>query len=408
MRIIVAGMAAAYPLGGVFWDYVQYVIGFHELGYDVFYVEDTGRWCYDTELQTMVKEGGSSARWIARQVAQCAPELQDRWFFRDAAGQTYGASLADVTAFAGTADLFLNVSAASKLNSAYIGNARLAFIDSDPMYTQALLPAATNGTLNRLARRRYELMQTHDAYFTFGENIGRHGCLVPTGGFDWLPTRQPIAMDRLNAYRIPPKARCRKLTTVASWERYSKPIVVDGVKYHGKSREFRKYFDFPRQTSIPTEVALAGKAPRETMVARGWHLVEPGPISQTADDYMRYLADSFAEWSVAKHAYVASKSGWFSGRSACYLALGVPVVLQDTGFSSVLPTGEGLFAFSTVDQAVEAIEAIASNYQRHCKAAHEIAEEYFDSRKVLTKLLDDAFATQPVSNKLSAPLSAGV
>jgi hypothetical protein len=175
---------------------------------------------------------------------------------------------------------------------------------------------------------------------------------------------------------------------------------VDGQKYYGKSREFRKYLNLPHQTDISIEVAMAGKAPREAMIEKRWQLADPATVSQSATSYVRYLAGSFAEWSIAKHAYVASNSGWFSCRSACYLALGVPVIVQDTGFSRFIPTGEGLFAFSTMDEALAAIEAVESDYERHCKAAREIAEEYFDSRKVLTKLLDDAFATQPTTMSL--------
>jgi hypothetical protein len=395
MRIIVAGMAATYPLGGVFWDYVQYLMGFHDLGHDVIYIEDTGQWCYDPPEGTMVEFGNRSAEWLSRQFDRVAPDLADRWFIRDAIGQTYGMSPNRVTAFARTADVFLNVSASSLLRDEYVANAKLLFLDSDPMYTQASVPDFLNGTASQTARSRIETMLDYDVFFTFGENINADDCLIPTGLFEWIPTRQPTATARLGTYWHAPQIRRRIMTTVGSWEPSKRPLVVDGQRYFGKSRELLRFIDLPRQSTIHLEIALAGEAPTSDLEENGWTLVSPQSVTTTAEEYMRYLATSYAEWSVAKNAYVASKSGWFSCRSACYLALGIPVILQDTGFTKFIPTGEGLIAFSTMDDAVAAIDALQSDHPHHCKAAREIAEEYFDSRRVLTKLLDDAFATKP-------------
>ena len=182
------------------------------------------------------------------------------------------------------------------------------------------------------------------------------------------------------------------LTTVGSWEATEKGCTVDGVEYGGKGPEFERFIDLPARSAAPLELALAGKAPVERLRAHGWRVRDGFEVSSDPWVYRDYLADSLGEWSVAKNAYVASRSGWFSCRTACYLASGVPAVVQDTGFSRILPTGEGLFAFSTLDEAAAGIEAVASDPDRHGAAAQEIAREYFDSDVVLTRLLEQALA----------------
>jgi hypothetical protein len=144
----------------------------------------------------------------------------------------------------------------------------------------------------------------------------------------------------------------------------------------------------PSRSKLPIEVAISGKAPRDELTAAGWKLREGFEVSHDPWVYRRYLAESLGEWSVAKNAYVASRSGWFSCRTACYLALGVPAVVQDTGFTRFIPAGEGVLAFSTMDEAASAIEAVASDPARHARAAREVAREYFDSGKVLGRLIE--------------------
>jgi len=291
-----------------------------------------------------------------------------------------------VARFCRRADLFINVSAACWVRDEHQVAGRAVLIDSDPLYTQAALLAGPP----EKARARLDWWgQRYQAFFSFGEAIGSADCAVPTGPFKWLPTRQPVVLDRFATAARPVADRRRVLTTVASWEPAEKGPVVDGVSYAGKSREWERFIGLPARSALPLEVAMSGPAPVDRLRAAGWQVRAAHEVSQDPETYRAYLADSAGEWSVAKNAYVASRSGWFSCRTACYLALGVPAVVQDTGFSRWLPTGRGLLTFSTIDEAADAIARLAGDPQRHAAAARMIAAEFFDSDKVLNRLLEE-------------------
>src|SRR5579863_8664494 len=398
LRIVVTGLAVTYPLGGVFWDYLQYVLGFVRLGHEVLYLEDAGRWCYDPIGATFVESGAANAAYFAREIPRLEPQLADRWFFRDALGQTWGWSSQQVTEFCRSADLFVHVSASCVMRDEYRTAARTVFIDSDPMYTQADFPGyAAGAEQDPRVRARIEMILAHDVFFSFAENVNAAECRVPRSLCEWIPTRQPIVSECFagKGVEVPLAARRRVLTTVMSWEPAETGPVIEGIAYGGKSSEFLRFIEMPAHTAIPLEIAFSGKVPRERFQAAGWKLVEAYPVSRDPWLYRGYLANSFGEWSVAKNAYVESRSGWFSCRSACYLALGVPVVVQDTGFGCALPSGEGILAFSTIDEALAAIEALARDPQRQARAAREIVREYFDSAVVLNRLIEQASSTQP-------------
>lgn len=385
LRIAVTGLAATYPFGGVFWDYLQYPLGLRRLGHDVLYIEDTGKWCYDPTANTFVEDGGRNASYLGRQISALDPGLSDRWFFRDATGKTYGRSWREVADFCRSADLFLHISASCWMREEHLAAEKVAFIDSDPMYTQASLLAGTPEE----ARERVDWWRRHhDVFFTFGENIGAPDCKVPPGPFDWIPTRQPIVLDLFRDAAVPVGARRRVLTTVASWEPAEAGFVADGTAYRGKSAEFDRLIDLPSHSPVPIELAMSGPAPADRLRKKGWGLLDAYEVSREPWVYRDYLANSLGEWSVAKNAYVASRSGWFSCRTACYLALGVPAVVQDTGFA--IPAGEGVLTFGTREEAADAIQRLARDPARHAKAARAIAEEYFDSDKVLARLIDQA------------------
>lgn len=392
LRIAVTGLAITYPFGGVFWDYLQYLLGFQKLGHEVLYIEDTGKWCYDPVAGTFVADGAHNAALLARQLARLAPELGRRWFYRDAAGKTYGLEWGEVVKFCREADLFLHVSASCWMREEYFAAKRVAFIDSDPMYTQSSVPDYLAGTIDDQARGRVEMLRRHDVFFSFAENIGAPDCRIPTGVFDWIPTRQPIVLDCFNTARVPWNERRRILTTVASWEPTETGPVVNGVAYQGKSAEFNRFLELPERIGLPVELALSGKFPADRLRAHGWHLVDAYAVSSDPWIYRNYLAQSWGEWSVAKNAYVASRSGWFSCRSACYLALGVPVVVQETGFSRILPSGAGLLSFNSLEEARAAVEELLGNPERHSRAALAVAHEYFDSNRVLSELIEHALA----------------
>jgi hypothetical protein len=390
LRIAVTGLAATFPYGGVFWDYLQYPLGLRRLGHDVLYIEDTGQWCYDPTAATFVEDGAHNAALLRRRITALDPDLAGRWFFRDAAGKTYGRSWGDVASFCRSADLFLHISATCWMREEYFSAARVVFIDSDPMYTQSSVPDYLAGTIDDAARSRVDMLRQHHIFFTFGENIGAPDCRIPTELFDWIPTRQPIVLSCFRDAAVAIAARRSVLTTVASWEPKEKGPVVLGVVYGGKSAEFERFINMPAQSTLPLELALSGPAPFDRLSAHGWRLVDPYGMSGDPWVYRSYLSRSGGEWSVAKNAYVASRSGWFSCRTACYLALGVPAVVQDTGFGREIPIGEGVLTFSTPEEATDAIERLARDPDRHARAARALAEEYFDSDKVLSRLIDDA------------------
>ena len=393
LRIAVTGLAATYPFGGVFWDYMQYVLGFHRLGHDVLYIEDTGKWCYDPVAQTFTPDATRNAEALGQGLKALEPKLADRWFLRDASGAIYGRSWGDVVRFVREADLFLHISASCWMREEYFACRRLAFIDSDPIYTQASVPAYLNGTASEEDHARIDTLRRHDVFFTFGENINGPDCRIPRGVFDWKPTRQPVVLPSFEAHRVPVESRRRVLTTVASWEPTEKGPVVDGVAYKGKSVEFTRFQELPSRSQLPLEIAMSGPAPYDDLRRGGWRIINAYDVTSDPWRYRGYLANSLGEWSVAKNAYVASCSGWFSCRSACYLALGVPVVVQDTGFGCAIPEGEGILAFQTPAEAAEAIGEIAVNPQRHARAAAEIAREYFCAETVLTDLVEQAMGS---------------
>ena len=391
-RVVVTGLAATFPFGGVFWDYLQYVLGFHKLGHDVLYIEDTGQWCYDPVAGTFVEEGDRNAFYLARQIDRLDAELANRWFFRDARGATFGKPWKEVVEFCRTADLFVHISGTCWMRDEYFAAQTVALIDSDPMFTQASVPGYVSGEVDEVSRQRIETLRRHDVFFTFGEAVGSRDSRIPTELFDWIPTRQPIVLDKFVKARIPMEQRRRVLTTVASWESAEGGPTVGGVSYGGKGTEFRRFMELPKTSPLPIELAMSGRAPVSELRAMGWQMTDGYQVSRDPWRYQGYLANSFAEWSPAKNAYVAGHTGWFSCRSACYLALGVPVVLQDTGFSSVLPTGQGILPFSTLREALDAIGRLTdpTEYVKHCAAARAIAEEWFDSRTVLPQLLEAA------------------
>lgn len=391
-RIAVTGLIGTFPIGGVFWDYAQYLLGLYRLGHDVLYVEDTGKWCYDPAAGTMVGNGRNNAAFLARELDALDPGLSRRWFFRDAEGNTYGREWTDVASFCRSADLFLHISASSWMRDEYFAAKRVAFIDSDPMYTQASVPGYLDGSIDAEARARVDMLREHDVFFTFAENVGAPDCLIPTELFDWVPTRQPIVLDSFREAIVPSFERRQVLTTVASWEPSKEAgPVVRGVRYRGKSVEFERLIELPSRSPVPIELALAGAgAHADRLMAHGWQVVDAYQVSANPKVYREFLARSLGEWSVAKNAYVASRSGWFSCRTACYLALGVPAVVQDTGFGLHIPTGEGLLAFGDLDEAANAINRLVSEPERHAKAALALAHEYFDSSKVLARLVEMA------------------
>ncbi|TMB55568.1 MAG: glycosyltransferase family 1 protein [Deltaproteobacteria bacterium] len=386
MRVIVTGLVATYPVGGVAWDYLQYVQAFHALGCDVHYLEDTGQWVYDPAAQTFTADVGANLRYLAGGLASLDPALERRWTVRGPDGTLHGRTEAELAALCAGTELFLNISGSCWLREPYRAARVKAYVDTDPCYSQARIAAVDAGVADESTRFSVDLMRRHDVFFTNGEHVGAPDCLVPTCGIRWHPTRQPIALANWPVRSAPDGP----FTTVMSWKIEPTPPVVGGRTYGGKDVEFERFLDLPARTPETLEVALAGAAPRDRIAAAGWRLREGHTVSATMAAYRDYVLGSRGELSVAKNAYVATRSGWFSTRSAAYLACGKPVVVQETGFSAHVPTGPGLHAFSTAAEAVTALAAIRADYARACAHARDTAEAYFAGDRICARLLADA------------------
>ena len=381
-------MVAQYPVGGVAWDYLQYPIGLAHLGHDVVYHEDTWCWPYHPLQRTMVDDAAYSATYLQDFFACYAPALAGRWHYLHLHETSCGMSRSAFDDFAKSADLFINVSGGSFLPDALSTRCRTVFVDTDPGYNQIILCERPSWSAN--VERWCAGVHAHDRHFTYAENAGATDCTMPDAGILWRPTRMPIVTElwQPGAAGVAPDA---PWSTVMTWNVFKGKLTHGGVEYHGKAAEFGLIADLPHRLGRKFRIAVGGtKAPLAELAARGWD-AEDGPAATlTPAAYQDYLAASRGEVSVAKNVYVALRTGWFSCRSACYLAAGRPVVVQDTGFTKRLPAGRGLHAFSTADEAAAAIEAVEANYAAETRAARDIANAQFDARQLLTRLIEDA------------------
>lgn len=385
VRIVVTGLIATYPVGGVTWDYLQYVHGLVAMGHDVTYLEDTGQWVYSPRLETFTDVCEENVAYLAGVLAADATPVP--WAFRDVRGVVHGLGDAALRRRCREADLFLNVSGSCWLRDEYRGRGVHAYVDTDPCYSQAKLAAAAAGTADPLVAESAAMIRAHDVFFSYATNLGAPGCAIPTVGLRWKSTRPPVAIAD---WPVSPAPVAGAYTTVMSWKIDVTSPTIAGRVYGGKDVEFAKIRTLPARTSVRLEVALSGAAPRGALVAEGWHLRDAREASATPTAYRDYLASSRGELSVAKEAYVATRSGWFSTRSASYLALARPVVVQDTGFAGHYPVGDAILAFDDLDGAVAALAAVEDGYDRRCRAAREIAAEAFGADRVLGRLLGDA------------------
>ncbi len=372
MRIVLAGIIGRYPFGGVTWCSLMYLLGLRALGHEVLYIEDTGECVYDPERDEISPDPSYGTRYIQRSLEPFG--LGDRWSFVNYDGSYHGLQRDAVRAFCADADLFVNLSGGSWFwRDEYRDVPRRVFIDSDPVFTQLAIAKGEPWYVDFFAG--------FDHLFTFGANIGTPACDVPTSGLTWHATRQPVITDLWHT-QAPP---CRdRFTTVMTW-RTESFTDVDG----NKDREFLGFLDLPDRTNARFQIAVNG--PLDLLARHGWSPVEAMSVSRSLWDYRDFIQGSRGEFGVAKHAYVSRRSGWFSDRTACYLAAGRPALVQDTGWSEHLPAGEGLLGFSTMEEAVEGLERLESDYPAHAVRASGIAREFFDATQVLPTFLERAF-----------------
>lgn len=399
LRIVVVGTLASMPYAGMAWMHMQITAGLRRLGHDVYYMEASSVWPYDPVRKLKVKDSNYAVPYLAR-VAE-GFGLGDRWAYRRSYSDKEWCGINKVKAeeLLAHADLVLNVAGATRLRTKEgLNVGRLVYYGTDPVYHEIAF-----ANRDDIARRTVD---QHDDFVTYGENIGNPDCPIPPLPRLRSKTRQPVLLD---CWQDGPPTK-KEFTTVCNWKQGGHDIQFGGETYYwSKDREFMKFIDLPELVGTPIELAMGladAKVTRpgrgdlmpaqgmteeelDLLVSKGWKLNDSHAFSTDPWSYRSYVIASSGEFTVARDQNVRLRSGWFSERSACYLAAGRPVITQDTGFGAVLPTGEGLFAFNNMEEILAAFEAINSNYERHSRAARAIAEEYFRAETVLAKVIED-------------------
>ncbi len=384
------GIMGQSPFAGVAWQALHYLEGFRALGADVYYVEDTGVWAYDPEQNTVTDDCAYAVNYISKQMAWCG--LPDRWAFRGAtAGRTtFGLSTSRFLQLFEEADVLINLTGSTALRDEHLRVSVRIYLETDPVLPQIEVAKGNTAYI--------DMLSAHTHHFTYGENFGAPDCGVPVERFHYLPTRQPIVLNwwtpspRLTNGASAPLVSSR-FSTIANWRQSGKDVEWNGETYTwSKHHGFLKFLELPSRTKQPFELALALRGQREgekkawipsceedadavrILTAHGWRIIDAMSLSKEILSYRDYISCSRGEFTVAKDQYARLRSGWFSDRSASYLAAGKPVITQETGFSKFIPVGEGLFAYNTFDEAVKAFLEIDADYAHHCRAARELLQ----------------------------------
>jgi hypothetical protein len=384
--VVVLGMMGGMPFAGMAWQGLHYLEGLRRLDCDVYYIEDTGSWPFDIEQELITEDVNYTLKYLSQLMPWCG--LEDRWAYRNRFGKDsryHGMGEGEVSELWRRADAIVNLCGATELQEEHLRVPVRIYLETDPVLREIQIAKGNQEQIDFIA--------AHTHLFTFGENYGAPDCRVPLGPYHYQRTRQPIVLDWWKGdLRAPADAVEHQFRTIASWNQGGqKDIEWNGETYFwSKHIEFMKFLDLPRESPIPLELALA-TSDVETirmLTSHGWSIVDAIQLSKEIIPYRDYILASRGEFTVAKDQNIRLRSGWFSDRSACYLAAGKPVITQDTGFGNVLPTGKGLFAFTNMQEIVCAMDAIESDYERHGLAAREIAHEYFAAEKVLSNLLE--------------------
>jgi hypothetical protein len=379
------GFTAGCPIAGVVWQHVHYIVGLQQLGHEVYYIEDSARYPYNPVTYEMTEDFTYAAQTLQRLASEFG--FEGRWSYcaRFSSGlETAGMPIEKVRELYRTADAILNVCGAQEFNEDLLQSQRILYVESDPGVEQIKIDTGREETLEYLRR--------HHALFTFGENIGRPEFPVPLHNVTWLPTRQPVVTDlwKTNA----PPAPGALFTSVANWNTSGKKdIEWRGSTYlWSKSLEFLRFIEAPVRSGEPFELATTIREPEtlDQFAKNNWKLSDPDPISIDHNSYRTYLQNSKGEFTAAKDQYVRLNTGWFSDRTACYLAAGRPAITQDTGFTRMYGGNGGLFAYQTLEEIAEGVREINADYAKHSRLAYEIAAEHFEATKVLASLLDRA------------------
>jgi hypothetical protein len=376
--IVVAGAVAQKPRhGGHTWVLLQYLLGFKRLGWDVLLldeidtascVDDAGQPCSPERSVNLGYLSWVMGRFGLAEAFALSCDRGERWL---------GCTRHEVLERVESAALLINVMGFLRDDEVLGRAARRVFLDIDPGFPQMWHDL-----------RLRNMFHGYDDFVTVGANIGRPGCRIPDCGVRWITTRPPIVLDEWPLPTEPP-AGC--ITSVASWRGAYGPIEYQGQTYGLRVHEFRTFAQLPRLSDHTFELALdihpSDARDLALLQTNGWELANPRMAAGDPWRYRDYIQGSWAEFTVAKNMYMRSRSGWFSDRSACYLASGKPVIAQDTGIIDHYPCGEGLLVFATLDEALACVDTVAKDYDRHARAARSLAETHFDSNIVLADLL---------------------
>ncbi|HEY6550193.1 MAG TPA: hypothetical protein VIY71_03220 [Solirubrobacterales bacterium] len=373
--VIAAALAQRPSVGGHTWFALQYLLGFRKLGWDVLLVDrlDAGM-CRDRFGAPCPPQGSANLAYLEEVMERF--EMAERWSVLLPDGEAAGLPRAEVERRVASSDLLLNVMGYLDDEALLAASPLRVFLDIDPGFAQMWQELG-----------QADLLSGHDRFVSVGLNVGGDGCGVPDCGIPWITTPPPVALDH---WPVAPGGTA--FTTVASWRGPYDAVEYEGHTYGLRVHEFRRFAELPRRTAAKFEIALSIDASESADLRRlsagGWALLDPVAVAGDPFAYNRFIQGSGAEFTVAKGMYVDTRSGWFSDRSACYLASGKPVIAQDTGFSAHLPTGKGLLPFTTPDEALGAVEEARADPAGHRRAAREIAEEHLDASRVLPRLID--------------------
>lgn len=386
-KIVLLGMMTKTPVAGVVWQTIHYLLGFRQLGFEPYYVEAHARTPGMLMRDARDDSGALAAGFIGDTLARFG--LDRHWAYEALHdnGRVYGMTERELRRLHSSAELIVNLHGGTEPRPEHYETGRLVYLETDPVQLQLELAENRQETL--------DFLEPHVAFFTFAENYGHAGCGLPVSDrFRFHPTRQPVVTDLW----LGAGSDSGTYTTVGNWRQPWRDVTYEGERYAwSKDEEFAKFLDLPARVSRPLELALASttREDRDLLEGHGWRVLPALDISIDPDVYREYLRGSRAEFTVAKDQNVRLRTGWFSDRSATYLASGRPVVTQDTGFGDVLPTGEALFAFASTSGAAAAIETIEADYPRARRAAFEVVRGHFDAGVVLGRLLETVGVSIP-------------
>ncbi|MGN6201496.1 MAG: glycosyltransferase family protein [Solirubrobacterales bacterium] len=371
-RVAVAGSIAQRPgRGGHAWVFLQYLLGFRRLGYEVLFVDRLSG-----EMLAPGESAAAGVRWVEETMG--AHGLGESWAVLLDDGESAGRSREQVREHLRDSVLLIDVMGFLADEELAEAAPRRLFLDIDPGFPQMWQELGLHTSFGR-----------HDAYATVGLRVGKEGSTVPTCGIEWIATPQPVVLEQW-----PVTEPGSAYTSVVSWRGPFGPVEYGGERYGLRAHQMRAFAELPRRAGVPIEVALeiedADQGDKELLRSGGWSVVPPLQVAAGTEDYRRYVQNSRAEVGVAKDMYVRSRGGWFSDRSICYLASGKPVLAQATGFELELETGAGLLSFADPEEAAAAVAEVEADYRRHSEAARALAEERFDSDRVLGQLLEAA------------------